>query len=206
MKNDNADAITRLVRESAGSGTIIAVGDSLTAGYGVAPEENYPALLERKLRLAGYDYRVINAGINGEKSGEALARIDSIIAQKPKIVILQTGANDGLRGLPPEEMKRNIQAIVRALVGHGVAVVLAGMRNLKKRKGDFDQLFARVYSDVAREEGVILVPSFLEGVAGDPALNRADGIHPTAEGYRIVVATVFPHVVEAVKRCRPGEF
>ncbi len=206
MKNDNADAITRPIREEAGSGTIIAVGDSLTAGYGVAADENYPALLERKLRLAGNDCRVINAGINGEKSGEALARIDSILAQKPTIVILQTGANDGLRGLPPEEMKRNIQAIVRALVGHGVTVVLAGMRNLKKRKGDFDQLFAQVYSDVAREEGVILIPSFLDGVAGDPALNRADGIHPTAEGYRIVVETVFPHVVEAVNRCRPGEF
>lgn len=205
MKNENTDAITRPGREAAGSGTIIAVGDSLTAGYGVAADENYPALLERKLRLAGYDYRVINAGMNGEKSGEALARIDSILAQKPKVVILQTGANDGLRGLPPEEMKRNIQAIVRALVGHGVAVVLAGMRNLKTRKGDFDQLFAQVYSDVAREEGVILIPSFLDGVAGDPALNRADGIHPTAEGYRIVVETVFPHVVEAVQRCQPGE-
>ncbi len=206
MKNENADTKNSPKGGSTAYGTIIAVGDSLTAGYGVAAEENYPALLERKLRDAGHDFRVINAGINGEKSGEALGRIDSILAQNPQIAILQTGTNDGLRGLSPADMKRNIQAIVRALVGHGVTVVLAGMQNLKKRKGDFDQLFAQAYTEVAREESVILIPLFLAGVAGDPALNRADGIHPTAEGYRIVTETVFPYVVEAIeKRLQSGE-
>lgn len=202
MQNENIDTTTRMGRESTACGTIIAIGDSLTAGYGVAADENYPALLERKLRGAGHDFRVINAGINGENSGEALGRIDTILAQNPRIAILQTGTNDGLRGLSPADMKRNIQAIIRALVGHGVTVVLAGMQNLKKRKGDFDQLFAQVYIEVAREECIILIPLFLAGVAGDPALNRADGIHPTAEGYRIVTETVFPYVVEAIERHR----
>jgi acyl-CoA thioesterase I len=185
---------------SSGRGMIIAVGDSLTVGFGVAEQEAYPALLERKLRNTGYDYRVVNEGINGEKSGEALARIGRILSQRPDIVILQTGTNDGLRGVPPGEMKENIGAIVRTLVGHGVTVVLAGMENLKHRKGDYDVLFARAYPEVAGEHGVLLIPLFLAGVAGVPGLNRADGIHPTAEGYRIVAETVYPFVVKAIER------
>lgn len=189
-------------REPGNRGTIVAVGDSLTAGFGVAADESYPALLERKLREEGHEYRVINAGINGEKSGEALARIDRILSLEPEIVILQTGANDGLRGVSPEGMKGNIRAIVRTLSEHGITVVLAGMENLKRRKGDYDELFARAYPEIAEEEGVILVPLFLAGVAGDARLNRGDGIHPTAEGYRIVVETVYPFVVEALERAR----
>jgi len=202
MANECSDLKIWPKLESTGSGTIVAVGDSLTAGFGVAADQAFPALLERKLRDAGYDYRVINAGINGEKSGEVLGRFDSIIAQRPDIVILQTGTNDGLRGHSPLDMKRNIQTIVRKLNEHGVTVVLAGMQNLKKRTGDYDELFAQAYAGVARAEGVILIPLFLAGVAGDPGLNRADGIHPTAEGYRVVVETVFPHVVEAIERRR----
>lgn len=189
-------------REAVRRGTIVAVGDSLTAGFGVAADESYPALLERKLRAEGYDYRVINAGINGEKSGEALARIDAILSLEPDIVILQTGTNDGLRGVSPEEMKGNIRAIVRTLTEHGITVVLAGMENLKRRKGDYDEVFARAYPEIAEEEGVILIPLFLSGVAGEPRLNRGDGIHPTAEGYRIVMETVYPFVAEALERVR----
>ena len=189
-------------RKASRRGTIVAVGDSLTAGFGVAADESYPALLERKLREEGHEYRVINAGINGEKSGEALARINQILSLKPDIVILQTGANDGLRGVSPEEMKGNIRAIVRTFTENGITVVLAGMENLKRRKGDYDEAFARVYPEVAREQGVILIPLFLAGVAGDPGLNRGDGIHPTAEGYRIVVETVYPFVAEALERAR----
>jgi len=181
-------------------GTIVAVGDSLTRGFGVAEDRSYPSLLERKLRAEGYDYRVINAGINGEMSGEALARISRVLSLKPDIVILQTGTNDGLRGASPVEMKGNIEAIVRTLREHGVAVVLAGMENLKRRTGDYDGLFAAAYPQVAREQGAILIPLFLAGVAGEPGLNRGDGIHPTAEGYRIVAETVYPFVLEAIER------
>lgn len=185
---------------TAGEGIILAVGDSLTVGFGVAADQSYPALLERRLREAGYAYRVLNAGINGEKSGEALARIDRILAAKPDIVVLETGANDGLRNVPPEEMKENIEAIVRKLVDSGITVVLAGMRNLVRRKGDYDERFAAVFPEIAGEFGVVLIPWFLAGVAGEPGLNRADGIHPTAEGYLIVVENVYPFVVQAIER------
>lgn len=181
-------------------GIIVAVGDSLTFGFGVSPDRSYPARLEGKLREAGQQYKVINAGINGEKSGEALARIDGILAMKPDIVILQTGTNDGLRNVPPEEMKRNIEAIVAALLENGVTVVLAGMRNLLPRKGDYDQRFAAAYPEIAEKLDVILAPWFLAGVAGDPAMNRPDGIHPTSEGYLMVVENVFPYVMEAIER------
>lgn len=200
MAPEHSDDIPNSHQASTRRGTIVAVGDSLTAGFGVAEGEAYPALLERKLRDAGYGYRVINAGVNGEKSGEVLGRLDSIIDQLPDIVILQTGTNDGLRGLSPLDMKRNIHDIVRALREHGVTVVLAGMRNLKKRKGEYDEIFARVYSEIASAEGVILIPLLLAGVAGDAALNRADGIHPNPEGYRMVAETVFPHVLEAIEQ------
>jgi acyl-CoA thioesterase-1 len=183
-------------------GTIIAVGDSLTAGFGVAEEMAYPARLERRLQDAGYDFRVINAGINGEKSGEALARIGTILSRNPDIVILQTGTNDGLRGVPPKEMERNIDILVRTLVERKITVVLAGMQNLKRRKGDYDALFARTYPEIAGRHGAILIPFFLEGVAGEPHLNRNDGIHPTAEGYRIVVETIYPFVLQAIDIAR----
>jgi acyl-CoA thioesterase-1 len=202
MDNRQCDSESPAEGKTVRGGTIVAVGDSLTAGFGVAADESYPALLERKLREAGYDYRVINAGINGEKSGEALARLARILSLGPDIVVLQTGTNDGLRGVSPEEMKGNIQAIVRALTQQGITVVLAGMENLKRRKGDYDEVFARAYPEIAEEESVILIPLFLAGVAGNPHLNRGDGIHPTAEGYRIVVETVFPFVVRAHERAR----
>ena len=200
MNNDSISNRDCPVKNSGRGGLILAVGDSLTAGYGVAADETYPALLERKLREAGHDWRVVNAGVNGEKSGELLARIGWILSQQPDIVILQTGTNDGLRGISPVEMKGNIEAIVRTLSEHGVTVVLADMENLKPRKGEYDMLFASVYPEIAREQDVILIPLFLAGVAGKPELNRADGIHPTAEGYRIVVENVWPFVVEAIGR------
>jgi len=195
-------SLNRLSRESSGCVTVVAMGDSLTVGYGVDEEESYPFMLERKLRKNGHDCRIINAGVNGEKSGDALARVDRVLSLKPDIVILQTGTNDGLRGNSPELMKENIDSIVRTLAAQGVIVVLAGMRNLKHRKNNYDEEFARVYPEVAQLHGAILIPFFLAGVAGEPHLNRADGIHPTGEGYRIVVETVCPFLVEAIEKVR----
>ncbi len=180
-------------------GTIVAVGDSLTEGLGVAEELAYPALLEKKLRSNGYHYRVVNAGVSGETSSGTLARIKWVLTLKPDIVILVIGANDGFRGIDPELIKTNILTIVRALKEKKVIVLLGGMQMGQNLGKEYITAFEKIYPLVAREESVGLVPFFLTGVAANPKLNQADGIHPTAEGYRVVVDHIFPYVIEAIK-------
>ena len=183
-------------------GTIVAVGDSLTEGLGVAEESAYPALLENNLRAQGYHYRVINAGISGETSSGTLARVKWILTLKPDIVILVTGSNDGLRGLDPGLIKTNINNIIKALKENNVIVVLGGMRIVQNLGEEYTTAFAKIYPEIAEIQQVILTPFFLEGVAAVPALNQADGIHPTAEGYHIIVDNLIPHVIEAIKTYR----
>jgi len=180
-------------------GTIIALGDSLTAGMGVAEEEAYPALLEEKLQQNGYNWQVINAGISGETSSGALARINWIIAQQPDIVILETGANDGMRGIPTGLIRENISRAVGLLKEAGVEVVLAGMQMLQNLGPVYTKQFAAVYPEVAEEQEVILIPFFLEQVAGNPSLNLEDFIHPTPAGHLIIAQTVYPYVLKAIK-------
>jgi acyl-CoA thioesterase-1 len=180
-------------------GTIVAVGDSLTEGLGVAEELAYPALLEKKLRSNGYHYRVVNAGVSGETSSGTLARIKWVLTLKPDIVILVIGANDGFRGIDPELIKTNILTIVRALKEKKVIVLLGGMQMGQNLGKEYITAFEKIYPLVAREESVGLVPFFLTGVAANPKVNQADGIHPTAEGYRVVVDHIFPYVIEAIK-------
>jgi len=180
-------------------GTIVAVGDSLTAGLGVAQEDAYPALLERRLATAGYRYRVINAGVSGETTSGALSRTQWVLKLKPDIVILESGANDGLRGIEPQLIARNLTQMVERFAAAGATVVLAGMKMPLNLGPEYARDFAAVYPAVAADQGVILVPFFLEGVGGRRPLNQPDGIHPTAEGYRRVVDNVFPGVVEAIK-------
>lgn len=183
-------------------GVIVAVGDSLTAGYGLSEEAAYPALLERRLRDAGYPFKVINAGISGETSSGTRSRIDWIMTLTPDIVILETGANDGLRGIDPALTRENVDAIVAELNRRGVVVVLAGMKMVKNMGPAFTVAFEEIYPAVARTRNVILVPFFLEGVAGDQTLNQSDGIHPTAKGYEKVVDVVLPYAIEAIERFR----
>jgi len=185
-------------KSAAFTGTIVAVGNSLTAGLGVNEEEASPALLENKLRSAGYQWRVINAGISGETSSGALARITWVLKLKPDIVILETGANDGLRGVDPRLILRNIDEIVSVFKENKVTVVLAGMRMLTNMGSEYTRAFAAVFPAIASKHGLVLIPFFLEGVAGEPDLNQADGLHPTAEGYRLVAETVYPYVVKAI--------
>ena len=184
-------------------GTIIALGDSLTAGMGVAEEEAYPALLEEKLQQNGYNWQVINAGISGETSSGALARINWIIAQQPDIVILETGANDGMRGIPTGLIRENISRAVHLLKEAGVEVVLAGMQMLQNLGPVYTKQFAAVYPEVAEEQEVILIPFFLEQVAGNPSLNQEDFIHPTPAGHLIIAQTVYPYVLKAIKTKSP---
>jgi len=180
-------------------GTIVAVGDSLTAGYGVAQESAYPARLETKLAAEGFRYRVINAGISGETSSGTLSRVNWILTLKPDIVILETGANDGLRGVDPALTKRNIQETIRLLQASNVTVILAGMQMVQNLGREYTEAFRRIYPEAAKESGVRLIPFFLQGVAGDRALNQADGVHPTSDGYRVIVETVYPYVTAAIQ-------
>ncbi len=185
-------------------GTIVAVGNSLTAGLGVAEEFAYPALLERKLAAGGFRYRVVNAGISGETSSGTLSRINWILTLKPDIVILETGANDGLRGIDPALIRKNILEILRVLKKANVAVVLAGMQMVQNLGHEYTEAFRRIYPEAAKQFAIPLVPFFLAGVAGKSALNQADGIHPTAEGYKVVVETVYPYAVAAIRERRKG--
>ncbi|HSB77681.1 MAG TPA: arylesterase [Candidatus Methylomirabilis sp.] len=185
-------------------GTVVAVGDSLTAGLGIEEDLAYPALLEKKLAAEGFRYRVVNAGVSGETSSGALSRIHWILRMKPDIVILETGANDGLRGIDPTLTRKNIEEILRVLQGAHVSVILAGMEMVQNLGQEYTTAFRRIYPEAAKKFRVPLIPFFLEGVAGKPALNQADGIHPTAAGYKVVVETVYPHVAEAIRQRRRG--
>jgi acyl-CoA thioesterase-1 len=179
-------------------GTIVALGDSLTAGYGVKEKEAYPAQIERRLNESGYRWRVINAGISGETSSETLSRINQVLELKPAIVILEIGVNDGFQGIDAGIIRKNIEETVRILKENKITVVLAGMRMLADMGHDYNAAFAAIYSVIAGENDLILIPFFLEGVAGDPALNKGDGIHPNGKGYRIVTDRLYPYVVKAI--------
>ena len=182
------------------TGTIVAVGDSLTEGLGVSETAAYPALLEKRLIAGGNPYQVINAGISGETSSGALSRIKWVLTLKPDIVILETGANDGLRGIDALVIENNIREIVKILKSENVIVVLAGMRMVENMGPDYTIAFAEIYPNIAADEDVIFIPFFLKGVAGKPAYNQPDGIHPTAEGYRIITDMVYPYVREAIRK------
>lgn len=181
-------------------GTIVAVGDSLTEGFGVDLRKSYPAQLERKLQANGYNYTVINAGVSGETSSGTRARVDWILTLDPDIIILAIGGNDSLRALDPSLTEENLTELVTAFQDAGVTVILAGMQTVQNMGQEYTDAFRAIYPAVAEAHGLILIPFLLEGVAGDPTLNQDDFIHPTAEGYAIVVETVYPYVVEAIGR------
>ncbi len=170
---------------------IVALGDSLTAGLGVPPSQNYPAKLQQKIDAEGYHYRVVNEGVSGDTSAQGLNRLSAVRELHPRIVILELGANDGLRGLPPVETRTNLEAIINQMREDGADVVLAGMEVPPNYGVEFTRSFHRVFPDLAARYHASLIPFFLEGVAGQPDLNQDDGIHPTAKGYDIVVENVW---------------
>jgi acyl-CoA thioesterase-1 len=201
-ERDKAPAAAPAQSPSADEGVIVAMGDSLTAGLGVPEAQAYPAQLERKLRAAGYPFQVVNAGVSGETSSGALTRTEWMLTLKPDIVILETGANDGLRGIDPGLMRDNIEAIVKALQAHNVVVVLAGMQMVRNLGERYTSVFAQVYPQIAQQYHLALVPFFLAGVGGERRLNQDDGIHPTTAGYEIMVENLYPYVVEAIHKLR----
>ena len=181
-------------------GVIVCMGDSLTAGYRVDEREAFPALLAERLRTEGYHYDVINAGVSGETSSGALNRLDWMLTLTPDIVILETGANDGLRAVNPALTRRNIEAIVTRLKAEEIVVVLAGMQMVRNLGPVYTEAFRAIYPEIAEAHDLILIPFMLEGVAGLAQFNQPDGIHPTAEGYRIVTANLYPYVRQAIAR------
>lgn len=178
---------------------IVAFGDSLTAGLGVAADETYPAELQRRLDALGLRYRVINAGVSGETTAGGLRRVPWILRSKPEIVILELGANDGLRGLRVEETKANLEHIIQQLQQSGTQVVLAGMKLPPNYGNEYLSAFERLYSDLAARYRLPLIPFFLEGVAASNTLNQADGIHPTARGYRAIVEMMLGRLQPVLK-------
>lgn len=169
---------------------IVAFGDSLTAGPGVSSDSNYPAFLQKQLDARGRRYRVVNAGISGDTTGGGVARIDSIIAYHPEIVILELGANDGLRGLPVESTRANLDQIIAALQRAGARVVLAGMTLPPNYGPDYVRAFEHVFVDLAEKYKLPRIPFFLDNVAARPERMLGDGLHPNAAGHQIVAATV----------------
>jgi acyl-CoA thioesterase-1 len=169
---------------------ILAFGDSLTAGYGVQPSAAYPARLQHKLDTLGNKYRVVNMGISGDTTAGGRARMKAALEQKPSIVILELGANDGLRGLPIPQMQTNLEQMIQDFQKAGAKVVLAGM-TLPRNYGDaYVKSFEDVFRNLAKKYDVYLIPFFLEGVAGDPKYTLPDLIHPNADGYALVTDIV----------------
>jgi acyl-CoA thioesterase-1 len=170
---------------------IVALGDSLTAGLGLRPGEAYPALLQERLAAAGLDYEVVNAGVSGDTSAGGLRRLDWALDGDVRVLIVALGGNDGLRGLPAEELKANLSRIIERAQGRDIAVVLAGMEAPPNFGQAYTAAFRQVYPALAKEYGVALVPFLLAGVAGVDSLNQRDGIHPDPEGARKVADNIW---------------
>ncbi len=176
---------------------IIAFGDSLTAGFRLAPGDAFPAKLEKALRARGHDVEIANAGVSGDTTAAGLARLDWAVPDGSRIVILELGANDALRGLEPAATRRNLETIIQRLKAKGAAVLLAGMLAPKNWGEDYARRFDAIFPELAKAHDLTFYPFFLDGVALRPELNLDDGLHPNARGVDIIVARILP-VVEAM--------
>jgi acyl-CoA thioesterase-1 len=179
---------------------ILAFGDSLTEGSGLPPGSGYPELLQKELDEAGYEYRVVNAGLGGDTTAGGVARVNEAIALHPDLVILELGANDGLRGLPVDSMKANLEEMILAFKKADADVVLAGMTLPRNYGADYIREFERVFPALAAKHKITLIPFFLEGAGGRPEMNLEDGIHPNEEGYKLVTANVLKYVEPLLKK------
>lgn len=178
---------------------LLVLGDSLTAGFGLPKSQAFPARLEAALRAQGLDIEVVDAGVSGDTSAGGLARLDWALGDTPpRYAIVELGANDGLRGLPPEAMKRNLDAILTRLQARKVKVLLAGMLAPPNLGRDYATEFNAVFEDLAKKHDVLLYPFFLDGVATDAALNQGDGLHPNAAGVDVIVSRIMPYVKKLV--------
>lgn len=174
--------------------TILALGDSLTAGLGVGPAEAFPVRLEAALRAKGHDVKVINAGVSGDTAADGAARLDWALAEPVNAVIVELGANDALRGLPVAQAEQALDRLLAALAAKKLPVLLAGMRAPPNMGPEYQADFDGMYQRLAAKHGVLLYPFFLDGVAADPKLNQGDGMHPSPAGVDVIVARMLPSV------------
>jgi acyl-CoA thioesterase-1 len=179
--------------------TVVFLGDSLTAGYGLDADQAYPSLVQQRLRAAGLAADVVNAGVSGDTSAGGLRRLDWALDGDVKVLVVALGGNDALRGLSTEELRRNLAAIIERAMARRLTVILAGMEAPPNLGRAYTSSFRQVYRDLAAQYRIALIPFLLEGVAGRPRLNQADLIHPNAEGARKIADLVWPHVERAVR-------
>ncbi len=182
---------------------LVALGDSLTAGYGLPADAAFPTVLEKALKARGHDVTVSNAGVSGDTTTGGLDRLDWSVPDGTDGVILELGANDMLRGTDPAVPERNLATIVERLKARGIPVMLAGMLASRNLGADYAKRFDAIYPDLARRENLVLYPFFLDGVAGDRGLNQGDGLHPLAKGIEIVVQRILPSVETFLARLKP---
>src|SRR5688500_8295895 len=173
--------------------TILVLGDSIAAGYGLDPEEAFPALLQEKIAKAGLDFKVVNAGLSGDTTAGGLRRIGWLLRQPVDVLLLELGGNDGLRGIDPAETERNLKGIIEKVRQKNptTTIVLAGMQMPENMGKDYTARFRDVFTRVASEHRATLIPFLLDGVGGKAELNQPDRIHPTAEGHRIIATTIW---------------
>jgi acyl-CoA thioesterase-1 len=188
---------------AAGPATIVALGDSLTAGYGLGAGDGFTDRLEARLKADGHDVTVVNAGVSGDTSKGGLARLDWSVPDGTSLVIVELGANDALRGIAPAETRANLDAILTRLKERNIPVLLAGMIAPPNMGEDYGREFNPIYAELAAEHDVNLYPFFLDGVAGDPALNQADGMHPNAKGVDVIVDRIAPQVGQLLSAMKP---
>jgi len=178
---------------------VLALGDSLTAGYGLPAEAAFPAQLERALQELGYPVQVINAGVSGDTSAGGLARLDWALADKPQLVIIELGANDALRGLPPQQTRQNLDAIISQLKQEQITVLLTGMRAPRNLGPDYYTKFDALYPQLAAQHQVAFYPFFLQDVATVDSFNQPDGLHPNPAGVERIVNGLLPTLLPLLK-------
>jgi acyl-CoA thioesterase-1 len=180
---------------------VLILGDSITAGYGLEPDESFPALLQRKIAARGWNFRVINAGQSGDTSASGLARLDWLLKNRVDVLVLELGANDGLRGLHPETTRKNLQAIIDRTKQKypEVRIIIAGMKVPPNMGREYAARFEAIFRNLAKQNQAVLIPFILEGVGGVQALNLPDGIHPTAKGQEIVAQNVWKALEPVLK-------
>lgn len=203
---DGANTSTADTSTTAGRPRVVVLGDSLTAGLGLDPVDAYPTLLQQKLDAAGIELKVVNAGVSGDTSAGGLSRVDLALEGDVRVMVVALGGNDALRALPVDSLRRNLSSIIERARSRDVTVVLAGMEAPPNFGPDYGSSFRRVFQELAKQYDIPLIPFLLEGVAGVDRLNQTDGIHPTAEGARMVAEHVWLTLEPIARKAaaRPG--